>query len=209
MISYVLPELPFAYDALEPHISARIMELHHSRHHAAYVSAANRVLTQLEEARGSEQFDRLPLLERALAFNLSGHLLHSVFWRCLTPRGGGHPDGALRRQIDTDFGSFRGFKGQMNAVAGSIMGAGWAALVWEPDAGRLLITQIHDHQSNTVQDGMLLLVMDAWEHAYYLQYENRKADFFEALWNVWHWADIGARFELATAVKRGLRIAAA
>jgi superoxide dismutase, Fe-Mn family len=209
MTSYVLPELPFAYDALEPHISARIMELHHARHHAAYVSGANRALTQLKEARASEQFDRLPLLERALAFNLSGHLLHSVFWRCLTPSGGGQPTGALRSQVDKDFGSMRGFKGQMNAVAGSIMGAGWAALVWEPDAQRLLITQIHDHQSNTVQDGMLLLVMDAWEHAYYLQYENRKGEFFEALWNLWHWADIGARFELATAVKRGLRVAAA
>ena len=209
MINYVLPDLPYPCNALEPHISARIMELHHGKHHAAYVAGANRTLTQLEEARASEQFDRLPLLERSLAFNLSGHLLHSVFWRCLTPKGGGQPDGALQRQIDKDFGSFRAFKAQMNAVAGSIMGAGWAALVWEPDARRLLVTQIHDHQSNMVQDGMLLLVMDAWEHAYYLQYENRKAEFFDALWNVWHWEDIGARFELATAVKRGLRVAAA
>lgn len=209
MTSYVLPKLEFGYSDLEPHVSARIMELHHARHHATYVNNANRTLAQLEEARASEQFDRLPLLERSLAFNLSGHLLHSVFWRCLTPKGGGQPDGALARQIDRDFGSFRAFKGQMNAVAGSIMGAGWAALVWEPDARRLLISQIHDHQSNTVQDGVLLLVMDAWEHAYYLQYENRKMEFFDALWNVWHWTDIAARFEQARATKRGLKVVAA
>lgn len=209
MAKYVLPELAFDYNALEPHVSARIMELHHGKHHAAYVSNANRTLAQLEEARAKEDYDRIAYLERALAFNLSGHVLHSVFWQCLKPNGGGQPEGRLARQIDLDFGSIGAFKKQLNAVAGSIMGSGWAALVWEPVARRLLVSQIYDHQSNTAQAGVPLLVVDAWEHAYYLQYENRKAEFFEALWNLWDWANIGARFEASFSGKPMLLNAAA
>ena len=108
------------------------MELHHSKHHAAYVKNANQTLAQLEEARDKGSYERVAYLERSLAFNLSGHILHSVFWQCLTPKGGGRPDGPLARRIDADFGSFDAFKKQITAVAGSIMGSGWAALVWEP-----------------------------------------------------------------------------
>lgn len=208
MASYIVPELEFDYGALEPHISARIMELHHSKHHAAYVKKANLTLEQLDEARDKGSYDRIPFLERSLAFNLSGHVLHSVFWQCLTPKGGGRPDGALARQLDADFGSFDAFKKQMAEVAGSIMGSGWAALVWEPIGQRLLVTQIYDHQSNLAQAGIPLMVIDAWEHAYYLQYENRKSEFFDALWNVWHWADIAVRFDVATKTRFSLRAAA-
>ena len=198
---YTLPQLPYDYAALEPHVSARIMELHHGKHHASYVKNANDVLDQIEESRQKEDWSRLPALERALAFHLSGHILHSIFWGNLTPRGGGRPGESLARALERDLGGFDRFQAQMNQAAATIMGSGWAALVWEPTGGRLLVTQIYDHQSNLVQGGFPILVMDAWEHAFYLQYENRKTDFFAALWNVWNWEDIGRRYEAVARVR--------
>jgi Fe-Mn family superoxide dismutase len=198
---YTLPQLPYDYAALEPHVSARIMELHHGKHHASYVKNANDVLDQIEESRQKEDWSRLPALERALAFHLSGHILHSIFWGNLTPRGGGRPGESLARALERDLGGFDRFQAQMNQAAATIMGSGWAALVWEPTGGRLLVTQVYDHQSNLVQGGLPILVMDAWEHAFYLQYENRKTDFFAALWNVWNWEDIGRRYEAVARVR--------
>jgi superoxide dismutase, Fe-Mn family len=194
MTNYRLPELQYDYAALEPHITGRIMELHHDKHHAGYVKGANEALERLEEAREKEDFTRIGALEKALAFNLSGHVLHSLFWQNLSPESGGEPKGELAEQIKKDFGGFAAFKRQLTEVASTIMGSGWGALVWEPLAGRLLTTQIYDHQSNLAQGGVPILVLDAWEHAYYLQYENRKTDFFAAVWNVWHWSDASERF---------------
>jgi Fe-Mn family superoxide dismutase len=205
MTQYKLPDLPYDFGALEPHVSGKIMELHHGKHHAGYVKNANATLERLDEARTNEQFDRIPALERSLAFNLSGHILHSIFWRNLSPTGGGEPAGELKAAIERDFSGYPAFKRQLNEVAGSIMGSGWAALVWEPLGERLLITQIYDHQSNLNQSGVPLLVLDAWEHAYYLQYQNRKADFFGSCWNVFNWPDVASRFEAA----RKLRLDAA
>lgn len=202
---YTLPKLPYDYSSLEPHISRRILELHHEQHHGAYVKNANRALDLLDEARSKEDFSRLAALERSLAFNLSGHVLHSLFWRNLSPKGGGKPIGELGRLIARDFGNFESFRMQFNQVALSLMGSGWAALVWEPVGGRLLTAQIYDHQSNHSQAGVPLMVLDAWEHAYYLQYENRKKEFFEAVWNLWDWADISARFEQARLCNPGLQ----
>ena len=194
---YTLPELPYDFGALEPHISGKILELHHGKHHAAYVKNANRALDQLDEARAKDDFTAVASLERALAFHLSGHILHSVFWQNLAPKSGGAPGGELARALDKDFGTFDKFQAQMNAVAGSIMGSGWAALVWEPVGRRLLITQIYDHQSNLSQSGVPLLVLDAWEHAFYLQYQDRKVDYFKAIWNLWNWKDVAARHDAA------------
>jgi Fe-Mn family superoxide dismutase len=203
MPQYVLPDLPYDHNALEPHISAKIIELHHGKHHAAYVKNANTALERLDEARAKEDFTRLAALEKALAFNLSGHILHSIFWQNMMKKGGGEPDGALADAIKRDLGSFKMFGKQMNEVAATVMGSGWAALVWEPIGQRLLITQIYDHQSNLAQGGVPLMVIDAWEHAYYLQYQNRKTEFFEAIWNVWNWKDISHRFEAARKLKIG------
>ena len=197
MPKYTLPDLPYDFSALEPHISAQTMELHHGKHHAAYVKNANSVLDQLTEAREKMDFTRLAALERALAFNLSGHVLHSIFWRNMTPKGDGAPNGMLAEAIDKDFGGFAHFRKQITEVASTIMGSGWAALVWEPIGEQLLITQIYDHQSNLAQGGVPLLVIDAWEHAYYLQYENRKSEFFEAVWKLWNWHDIEQRYAAA------------
>ena len=197
MAKYVLPPLPYDFSALEPHISARIMELHHDKHHGAYVTNANGLLDRLEEARAKEDFAAIPALERGLAFNVSGHVLHTIFWQNLVPKAAPEPTGALAEQIKRDFGSFGTFKKQMNAAASTVMGSGWGALVWEPLLGRLITVQIYDHQSNITQAGVPIMVLDAWEHAWYLQYENRKTDFFDATWNLWNWSDIAARFEQA------------
>ena len=206
--AYRLPELPYDYSALEPHISGRIMELHHDKHHATYVEGANKTLEQLDEARDKADFTRLAAFEKALAFNLSGHILHSLFWQNMTPKGGGKPEGELAEALQRDFGGFDSFKKQLSQVAATIMGSGWAALVWEPLGGRLLTTQIYDHQSNLSQGGIPLLVIDAWEHAFYLQYENRKAEFFEAVWKVWNWKDVAQRFRDARKVNVDIRNAA-
>jgi superoxide dismutase, Fe-Mn family len=206
--AYRLPELPYDYSALEPHISGRIMELHHDKHHATYVEGANKTLEQLDEARDKADFTRLAALEKALAFNLSGHILHSLFWQSMMPKGGGKPEGELAEMLQRDFGGFDPFKKQLSQTAATIMGSGWAALVWEPLGGRLLTTQIYDHQSNLSQGGIPLLVIDAWEHAYYLQYENRKAEFFEAVWKVWNWKDVAQRFRDARKVNVDIRNAA-
>ncbi len=206
--AYRLPELPYDYSALEPHISGRIMELHHDKHHATYVEGANTTLEKLDEARDKADFTRLAALEKALAFNLSGHILHSLFWQNMMPKGGGKPEGELAEALQRDFGGFDSFKKQLSQAAATIMGSGWAALVWEPLGGRLLTTQIYDHQSNLSQGGIPLLVIDAWEHAFYLQYENRKAEFFEAVWKVWNWKDVAQRFRVARKVDVDIRNAA-
>src|ERR1043166_1597422 len=132
MNPYTLPDLPYDYSSLEPYISGKIMELHHGKHHAAYVKNANSTLEQLEEAREKEDFARLAALERALAFNLSGHILHSIFWKNMMPKGGSTPNGDFLAAIERDFKDFNRFRKQMSDVAASIMGSGWAALVWEP-----------------------------------------------------------------------------
>ncbi len=197
MTTYALPELPYDYSALEPHISGKTMELHHDKHHAGYVKGANAALERLAEARDQGQFEDIGALEKALAFNLSGHVLHSLFWKNMAPGAGGRPQGELADVVKQEFGGFEKLQKHINAVAASIMGSGWAALVWEPLGKKLLVTQIYDHQSNLAQAGTPLLVLDAWEHAFYLQYQNRKSEFFDAVWNVWNWEDVAERFEAA------------
>jgi len=194
MSKYVLPDLPYDYAALEPHVSGKIMELHHDRHHRAYVEGANKGVQRILEARAEKNFDNIAALEKALAFNISGHVLHSIFWQNMSPGGGGEPQGELAEAIERDFGMFELFKAQMIHAASTIMGSGWAALVWDPVIHRLGTTQIHDHQSEVTQGGLPLLVIDAWEHAYYLQYQTDKVKFFQALWNIWNWQDVAARF---------------
>ena len=201
MTRYILPELTYDYGALEPHISGHIIELHHGRHHKAYVDGGNKALEQLAEARAHGDFEQVGQLERTLAFNASGHALHSLFWRNLAPRAGGRPTGELAAAFEGAFGSFDIFKRQLSATAATIMGSGWALLVWEPLAAQLVVTQIHDHQSDCIQGAVPLMALDAWEHAYYLQYQSDKAQYIEAVWNVWNWQDIAARFQAARTLR--------
>ena len=198
--TYTLPDLAYDYGALEPHVSGRIMELHHSKHHATYVAGANTALEKLASARAEDDFATLSMLEKNLAFNLSGHVLHSLFWQNLSPGGGGEPDGDLAEQLGRDFDGFARFKAHMSEAAATIQGSGWALASWDPAGGRVMVQQVYDHQGNHGQGTVPLLAVDAWEHAYYLQYENEKADFFAALWNVFDWTDVAARLDAARAV---------
>ncbi len=201
MADYTLPDLPYDYGALEPHYSGQILELHHDKHHAAYVTGANTTLEKLADAREKGEFGSIVGLEKTLAFNLSGHVLHSIFWTNLSPDGGDKPDGDLASAIDEHFGSFDGFKAQMTQATTTIQGSGWGVLAWEPLGGRLLVEQVYDHQGNVGQGSVPLLVFDAWEHAFYLQYKNVKADFVAALWNIVNWSDVSARLQKARSLK--------
>jgi Fe-Mn family superoxide dismutase len=200
MTRYVLPELPYDYSALEPHLSATIMQLHHDKHHRAYVNGANQTLERLVESRQRGDFAEIAALEHALAFNVSGHILHSILWHNLSPEGGGEATGPLAQAVQRDFGSFSSFKQQLVKAAGSIMGSGWGMLVFDPVSRRLATIQVHDHQSETTQGCVPLLVVDAWEHAYYLQYRTEKAKYLEALWNLFNWEDVSQRFAMAQKV---------
>jgi Fe-Mn family superoxide dismutase len=195
MPQYTLPDLPYDYGALEPHYSAAILELHHDKHHAAYVKGANTALEKLDEARHTASFGAINQLEKALAFNLSGHVLHSLFWQNMTPDGGGKPENDLAAAIDEWFGSFEGFRSQMSEAAVNVQGSGWSALTWEPLARSLIVEQIYDHQSNVGQGATPLLVLDMWEHAYYLQFKNVRADWVDSFWNIVNWADVAERFQ--------------
>ena len=194
---YTLPGLPYDYGALEPHLSGRIMELHHDEHHAAYVKGANAALERLHEARRSDDFETISLLEKNLAFNVSGHALHSVFWTNLSPDGGGEPTGPLAAAIADTFGGFTTFRSQMVQAAATVQGSGWALASWEPFARRVVVQQVYDHQGNHGQGTIPLLAIDAWEHAYYLQYENRKTDYLDAIWYVVNWDDVATRYDAA------------
>ena len=194
MSTYTLPDLPYDYSALEPHVDARIMELHHDKHHATYVKGANTALEKLADARDSGDFALITKLSKDLAFNLSGHVLHSVFWTCMSPDGGGKPEGELAAAIDDSFGTFDDFKAQLSEATTSVQGSGWGALAWEPMAKRLIVEQVYDHQSNVGQGSDPVLVIDAWEHAFYLQYLNDKAAWDDAFWEVADWVSAAERF---------------
>ncbi|MDR1431445.1 MAG: superoxide dismutase [Propionibacteriaceae bacterium] len=199
-MTYSLPELDYDYAALEPFISGKIMELHHGKHHAAYVAGANTALEKLAEARAGNDFGNIAKLEKDLAFNLGGHINHSVFWKNMAPAAGGEPTGELASAIDEFFGSFAGFKAQFNANANGIQGSGWSLLVWDILGQRLNINQLYDQQSNVPLGQLPVLQLDMWEHAFYLQYQNVKADYVNAWWNVVNWADVAGRFAKARVV---------
>jgi Fe-Mn family superoxide dismutase len=200
--TYSLPELSYDPAALEPHLSGRIIELHYFKHHAAYVKGANATLERLCECRSRRDFTTMAALERSLAFYVSGHVLHSMLWSNMSPRGGGEPSGDLADQLEETFGSGRLFRQQMTQAAGTLQGSGWALASWEPVAGRVVVQQVYDHAGNHGQGTIPLLAIDAWEHAYYLQYENRKAEYFDAVWNVIDWDDVSRRFERARVAAR-------
>jgi Fe-Mn family superoxide dismutase len=194
---YTLPELTYDYAALEPHISARIMELHHSKHHAAYVAGANTALEQMEEARANNSFGAINKLEKDLAFHLGGHINHSIFWTNLAADSADRPSGELASAIDEFFGSFDAFKAHFSAASLGIQGSGWGILSWDPVGARLIVQQLFDQQANTAQGTVPILQLDMWEHAFYLDYQNVKADYVTAFWNIVNWDNVAQRFAAA------------
>jgi Fe-Mn family superoxide dismutase len=203
---YTLPELPYDYAALQPSISARIMELHHSKHHQTYVNGANAALEQLQEARDSGTFTNLNRLERDLAFNLGGHVNHSVFWTNMSPDGGDKPTGAIAAAIDDFFGSFDKFTAHFTAAALGVQGSGWAALVYDSIGQRPIVVQFHDQHQDFPVGVVPLLLLDVWEHAYYLDYANVRADYVKAFWNVVNWENVEQRFTRAREQTSGLLV---
>ncbi|MBN9796500.1 MULTISPECIES: superoxide dismutase [Pseudonocardia] len=199
MADYTLPDLPYDYSALAPHIAPEIMELHHSKHHNTYVQGLNTTLDKLAEARDKNDFGAVVGLEKTLAFNLGGHVNHSAFWNNLSPDGGDKPTGDLATAIDADFGSFDKFQAHFTAAATTIQGSGWAILGHDRLGDRLLIHQLYDQQSQLPAGQTPIVLLDMWEHAFYLQYKNVKPDYVKAWWNVVNWADAAERFARARA----------
>jgi Fe-Mn family superoxide dismutase len=201
---YSLPDLPYDYAALEPHIAGQIMQLHHDKHHATYVGGANTALEKLAEARETGNLAAVNLHEKNLAFNLGGHVNHSIFWANLSPDGGDKPTGELAAALDENFGSFDAFRAHFEATALGIQGSGWSVLAWDTLGQRPLIFQLFDQQGNVPVGIVPLVMLDMWEHAFYLQYLNVKADYVKAWWNVVNWADATRRFETARSQTPGL-----
>ncbi|MGE5573909.1 MAG: superoxide dismutase [Bacteroidota bacterium] len=196
-----LPPLPYAYDALEPYISETQLRIHHDRHHAAYVEGLNAAELALVDERARLDFSLVRYWERELAFNGSGHILHSIYWTNMSPSGGGEPTGLVRDHIVAHFGSVMAFHEQFSRAALDVEGSGWGVLVWQPQWGRLEILTAWRHEDLTQWGTIPVLVLDVWEHAYYLDYQNRRADYIRAWWNVVNWPDVERRLRLAMAAQ--------
>ncbi|NLO04569.1 MAG: superoxide dismutase [candidate division WS1 bacterium] len=192
---FELPDLPYAYDALEPFLGEQTMRLHHDKHHQGYVDSLNAAEEKAEKARESGDFSSIRAISDAMAFNYSGHLFHSLFWTCMSPDGGGQPSGALADRINTDFGDFESFKAQFLAASNDVQGSGWGVLAWQPLGNKLVILQAEKHQNLSQWGAQPILVLDVWEHAYYLDYQNERKRFTAAFFDVVDWASVAGRFE--------------
>jgi Fe-Mn family superoxide dismutase len=198
---FTLPDLPYAYDALEPTIDARTMEIHHSKHHQAYVDNANKALTGTEWANSSVEsvlasLDALPEeIRTAVRNNAGGHANHSLFWQIMAPGGGGEPEGDLKAAIDDLWGSTEELKTAINDNGVKRFGSGWTWLIY--DGTGLALVSTPNQDSPVIGSDEPLLGIDVWEHAYYLNYQNRRPDYLEAWWNVVNWAEVGRRFDAA------------
>lgn len=197
-MAFELPNLPYAHDALEPHIDVRTMEIHHGKHHAAYVSKLNDAIkgTELENMSIEDIMKNISKHGAGVRNNGGGHFNHTLFWSVMTPNGGGNPEGELAAAIDRDFGSFENFKNAFANAAATQFGSGWAWLC--SDSGKLSVCST-PNQDNPLMDvtadcGTPILGLDVWEHAYYLNYQNRRPDYIEAFFNVINWKEVGARF---------------
>jgi Fe-Mn family superoxide dismutase len=194
---YVLPQLPYGYGDLAPYMSEEQLRIHHSIHHQAYVNGANAILKKLDNARKENTEIDIKSTLKELSWNIGGHLLHSLFWKNLAPpsKGGGKPGGRLADICDEEFGSFERFKKEFTQAAVSVEGSGWAALTVCKQTGRPLIMQIEKHNTNVYPTFSILMVLDVFEHAYYIDYKNKRSDFVEAFWNIVNWEEVNRRLE--------------
>ena len=195
---YSLPKLPYEYTALAPYISEEQLKLHHQKHHQAYVNGANAVFEKLDKARKENADLDMKATLKELSFHIGGFKLHNKFWENMAPAGkggGGVPKGGLAKAIDAEFGKFDRFKKEFTQAAASAEGSGWAALTFCRKTGRPLIIQIEKHNTNVIPGYDILMVLDVWEHAYYLDYKNDRAKFVDAFWNIVNWDTVGQRFD--------------
>ncbi len=202
-MAHTLPPLPYAFDALEPHIDAKTMEIHHGKHHQAYVNNLNAALEKAPELQNKSLDDLLKNLSavpeairNAVRNNGGGHWNHTMFWQIMAPNAGGQPQGALAEAITKAFGGFDKLKEQINAAGVARFGSGWAWLVVE-GGGRLKIESTPNQDNPLMEGRTAIMGVDVWEHAYYLKYQNRRPDYLAAWWNVANWKEIGKRFEAA------------
>jgi superoxide dismutase, Fe-Mn family len=195
-MAHTLPALPYEYNALEPHYDEATVRIHHDMHHKAYVDGLNNAETKLEDARKNGDFALIKHWEKELAFHGAGHVLHTLFWENLTPDAE-DATGAIMDQIGTDFGDFETFKKQFSAAAVAVEGSGWAVLCWNTMFEKLVILQVEKHQNLTQWAVVPLLILDVWEHAYYLKYQNKRAAFVEAWWNIVNWKVVNERYTKA------------
>jgi Fe-Mn family superoxide dismutase len=194
---YELPELDYGYKDLEPYISEEQLKIHHQKHHQAYVTAANAILKLFDEAHEKgEDFD-VKSKAKELTFNVGGFQLHNLFWKNMGPaaNNGGEPTGIIADYIKKDFGSFERFKKEFSQAAASTEGSGWAAVILCKNTDRLFIIQLEKHNVNIAPKWSPLMVLDVWEHAYYLDYKNARPDFVAAFWNIVNWDEVNARVE--------------
>jgi Fe-Mn family superoxide dismutase len=198
---HVLPALPYAYNALEPHIDEQTMRLHHDLHHKSYVDGLNAAEDKLAKMRESGDFSNIQAVERQLAFHGSGHFNHILFWETMGPGGGGTPKGDLAGQITKDFGGFDKFKTHLSQAAVNVEGNGWGVLAWHPVDGHLRVLAAMNHQNQGHYGSIPILMIDVWEHAYYLKYQNKRAAYVEAWWNVINWNNVAQRFDKATSLQ--------
>ena len=197
--THELPDLPYAYDALEPHVDAETMRLHHLRHHGGALNGLNRTETALAAALANGDFSDARELSRAAAYYGSSHVLHSIFWTNMKSDGGGAPGGALAQRIEREFGNWEAFSALFLATTNSAPASGWGMLAYHADFNRLLVLQVEDHEKLTLWGVVPLLVCDVWEHAYYLKYQNRRADWTAAfMQNLVNWDDVAARLAAAS-----------
>jgi Fe-Mn family superoxide dismutase len=194
---YTLPDLPYSSDALQPHISKTQLEIHHDKHHAAYVNGANAILERLDKARQAGTDVDMKATLKELSFQVGGHIMHRLFWNNLAPaaKAAKEPGGALADALKNEFGSFERFKKEFTTAAVSTEGSGWAALAFCGQTFRPVLMQIEKHNVNVAPQERLLLVLDVWEHAYYLDYRNERAKFVEAFWSIINWDEVNKRLE--------------
>jgi len=187
---YKLPNLPYGYKDLEPYISEELLRLHHDKHHKAYIDSANLILEELDKARKIGKELEIKAVLKSLSYNIGGHVLHSLFWDNLTPDSAGKPSGELAEAIDNEFGSFERFKQEFNKAALSVEGSGWVALTLCRKTKRPIIMQIEKHNVNIFPTFNIILVLDMWEHAYYLDYKNEKTRFIDTFWDIVNWDEV-------------------
>jgi Fe-Mn family superoxide dismutase len=197
--TFSLPKLPYDYNALAPYMSEEQLKLHHDKHHQKYVNDANAILAKMDESRAANTLLDVKAVAKELSFNVGGHMMHSIFWDNMAPAGkggGGEPGGAVADLINNYVGSFERFKKIFSAAAVSTEGSGWAALAVHPCIARPLIMQIEKHNVNVYPNFQIILALDVWEHAYYVDYKNDRAKFVDAFWNVVNWDRVNKNLAL-------------